>query len=156
MKDISVMLDGIKFNYRVGLIVEKNDEIIIECSRVVDFSLIPGGRIKTLESTTQAIIREMKEEMGVDLKESEVKSKGLIQSFFNLDNIKYHELFFIYKITLSDDDHRFDEVKENLDSDTNYYKWIKKDKLKENGVLPEALSEIIDAEEFKMIVIDEL
>jgi ADP-ribose pyrophosphatase YjhB (NUDIX family) len=67
MKDVSVMFDDIKFNYRVGLIIEKNNQIIIESSRVVDFSLIPGGRVKTLESTSQAMKREIKEEMGIDI-----------------------------------------------------------------------------------------
>lgn len=156
MKDVSVMFDDIKFNYRVGLIIEKNDQIIIESSRVVDFSLIPGGRVKTLESTSQAIKREIKEEMGVDIEESEIVGKGLIQSFFKLDNKRYHELFFIYKLTLSNDDTRFDNVSDNLDSETNYYQWINKNTLEENNVLPNALKDIIDSNEFKTIIINEL
>ena len=156
MKDVSVMFDDIKFNYRVGLIIEKNNQIIIESSRVVDFSLIPGGRVKTLESTSQAMKREIKEEMGVDIEESEIVGKGLIQSFFKLDNKRYHELFFIYKLTLSNDDTRFDNVSDNLDSETNYYQWINKNTLEENNVLPNALKDIIDSNEFKNIIINEL
>jgi ADP-ribose pyrophosphatase YjhB (NUDIX family) len=156
MKDVSVMFDDIKFNYRVGLIIEKNNQIIIESSRVVDFSLIPGGRVKTLESTSQAIKREIKEEMGIDIEESEIVGKGLIQSFFKLDNKRYHELFFIYKLTLSNDDTRFDNVSDNLDSETNYYQWINKNTLEENNVLPNALKDIIDSNEFKTIIINEL
>jgi ADP-ribose pyrophosphatase YjhB (NUDIX family) len=156
MKDVSVMFDDIKFNYRVGLIIEKNNQIIIESSRVVDFSLIPGGRVKTLESTSQAMKREIKEEMGVDIEESEIVGKGLIQSFFKLDNKRYHELFFIYKLTLSNDDTRFDNVSDNLDSETNYYQWINKNTLEENNVLPNALKDIIDSNEFKTIIINEL
>lgn len=156
MKDVSVMFDDIKFNYRVGLIIEKNNQIIIESSRVVEFSLIPGGRVKTLESTSQAMKREIKEEMGVDIEESEIVGKGLIQSFFKLDNKRYHELFFIYKLTLSNDDTRFDNVSDNLDSETNYYQWINKNTLEENNVLPNALKDIIDSNEFKTIIINEL
>jgi 8-oxo-dGTP pyrophosphatase MutT (NUDIX family) len=156
MKDVSVMFDDIKFNYRVGLIIEKNNQIIIESSRVVDFSLIPGGRVKTLESTSQAMKREIKEEMGIDIEESEIVGKGLIQSFFKLDNKRYHELFFIYKLTLSNDDTRFDNVSDNLDSETNYYQWINKNTLEENNVLPNALKDIIDSNEFKTIIINEL
>jgi len=156
MKDVSVMFDDIKFNYRVGLIIEKNDQIIIESSRVIEFSLIPGGRVKTLESTSQAIKREIKEEMGIDIDESEIVGKGLIQSFFKLDNKRYHELFFIYKLTLSNDDTRFDNVSDNLDSETNYYQWINKNTLEENNVLPNALKDIIDSNEFKTIIINEL
>ena len=156
MKDVSVMFDDIKFNYRVGLIIEKNDQIIIESSRVVDFSLIPGGRVKTLESTSQAMKREIKEEMGIDIEESEIVGKGLIQSFFKLDNKRYHELFFIYKLTLNNDDTRFDNVSDNLDSKTNYYQWINKNTLEENNVLPNALKDIIDSNEFKTIIINEL
>ncbi len=154
--DISMMIGDVKFNYRVGLFIEKDDKILIECSNIVNFSVLPGGRVKTLENSVSAIKREIKEEMGVDISDSILESKALIQSFFLLNNIKYHELFFVYKLKLAEDDNRFDNIIKNLDSDSNYYKWIEKNKLKENNLLPNALNDIIDVSVFKIIFLDEL
>ena len=44
--DISMMIGDVKFNYRVGLFIEKDDKILIECSNIVNFSVLPGGRVK--------------------------------------------------------------------------------------------------------------
>ena len=154
--DISMMIGDVKFNYRVGLFIEKDDKILIECSNIVNFSVLPGGRVKTLENSVSAIKREIKEEMCVDISDSILESKALIQSFFLLNNIKYHELFFVYKLKLAEDDNRFDNIIKNLDSDSNYYKWIEKNKLKENNLLPNALNDIIDVSVFKIIFLDEL
>ena len=67
MKDISVMIDDVRFNYRVGLIIENNDDVLVEFNPKVNFVVIPGGRVKTLESTKQAIRREIMEELKYEL-----------------------------------------------------------------------------------------
>ena len=47
MNDITVMMDNIKLNMRVGMIFEYNDSLLLEIPRVSNGnSVIPGGRIK--------------------------------------------------------------------------------------------------------------
>ena len=156
MKDISIMIDDVKFNYRVGLLISKENEILIECSPNIDFVVLPGGRVKTLESSVKALQREIKEEMGVTLEEKELIKKAIIENFFEFEGKKYHELFFIYKLNINSEDQRFKNISKNLDSETNYYKWVKKDNLKEINLLPNVLIDVIKSNEFEMISLNKL
>ena len=67
MSDLSIIIDGIKFNVRVGLLIKRRSDILIECNPDFDFVVLPGGRVKTLESSEDALIREINEEMKIDL-----------------------------------------------------------------------------------------
>ena len=62
MKDLSVMIDNVKFNYRAGLLIEKGNKVLVECNPAIDFVTLPGGRVQTLESSMDALKREIKEE----------------------------------------------------------------------------------------------
>ena len=66
-KDLSVMIEDVKLNVRVGAIIRYKGKILVEKNNNVDFGVIPGGRVKTLESSKDALIREVKEEIGIDL-----------------------------------------------------------------------------------------
>ncbi len=144
MKDLSLMIDDVKFNFRSGLMISKGDDILVECNPNIDFVILPGGRVKTLESTLEALKREIKEEMGIILKDEEVKFISIIENFFELDNKKYHELYFLYKLNVKDDK-RFKKDMKNMDSKQSYYKWVNKNKLKEVNLLPEVLIETINS-----------
>ena len=61
-KDLSIMIDDAKLNVRVGAILRYKGKILVEKNTSVDFGVVPGGRIKTMESTRDALIREVREE----------------------------------------------------------------------------------------------
>ena len=63
--DISVELNDIKFNYRVCILIINNDEMYLECVKEANAYTLPGGRVRTLEFSKDAIIREMEEELGI-------------------------------------------------------------------------------------------
>ena len=125
MKDISVMIDDVRFNYRVGLIIENNDDVLVEFNPKVNFVVIPGGRVKILESTKQAIRREIMEELKYELKDEEFYLCGVVENFFEYNLIKNHELF--------------KEKLINFDSEQSYFKWVKKGDLDNAKLLPEVL-----------------
>ncbi len=154
MKDLSVMVDNVKFNYRVGLLIEKDNKIYVECNPDIDFVTLPGGRVKTMESTIDAIIREIKEEMNITIEKSQLAIKAIIENFFEMNNIKYHELYFLYKINYVIDDLKDD--KKNIDSDRCYYRWIKKEDLSKVKLLPEKLIDVIKKDEFELIINNDL
>ena len=84
-KDLSTMIDDTKLNIRVGAIIQYQNKILIEKNKNVDFSVIPGGRIKTLENSKEALIREIKEELGID-KVDLKQDYGIKDGIINLDN----------------------------------------------------------------------
>lgn len=154
--DISLMIDNIKFNYRVALLIENTNSILVECSPGIDFFTLPGGRVKTMESSIDALIREISEEMNIDIKEYDIKFSSLIESFFEFDNTKYHEVYILYRLKISDEDERFKDGMKNKDSRENYYKWILKDKLNEVYLLPDVLKNIVIDDSLKSFVVNDL
>ena len=145
MSDLSIIIDGIKFNVRVGLLIKRRSDILIECNSDYDFVVLPGGRVKTLESSKDALIREINEEMKIDLTNYNLEFIGIDENFFELDNIKYHELYFIYKIEIDENNEDFKDGMINYDSKVNYYKWVNILDLKEVNLLPKSLINIIDS-----------
>lgn len=154
-KDLSLMIDDVKLNIRVGAILEYNDKILVEKNKTVDFGVITGGRIRTLENGKEALIREIKEELNVDLSKEEFKLISLIENFFNFNNKTYHELYFVYKVKLSDN-YGIEDGFENADNnDSNFY-WYTKEEFAKQNILPAILKEIIYNEEFKNYVVDDI
>ena len=154
--DLSMMIEDVKFNYRAALMIKKGDSILVECNPDIDFVTIPGGRVKTLESSLDALQREIKEEMHVDILETEVKMKALIENFFEMNNKKYHEIYFLYKITIDDYDTRFTDDMINFDSDASYYKWVKISDLAKENLLPVVLRTLSDDDNFQNIINNDL
>ncbi len=145
MSDLSIIIDGVKFNFRVGLLVKMKKQVLVECNQDYDFVVLPSGRVKTLESSEDALIREINEEMKIDLTNYNLEFIGADENFFELDNIKYHELYFIYKIEIDENNEDFKDGMINYDSKVNYYKWVDILDLKEVNLLPKSLINIIDS-----------
>lgn len=150
--DISVMISEVKFNYRVGAILKHKDKILIETSDSVNYSVIPGGRVKLLEDTKYALNREIEEELGIDISKCESKLISVVENFFKVGEVQYHELYFIYKVEL-DDDVMIEDGMVNLDSYGSKYYWKSLEELKKVKMLPQELKEIATLDEFKKFVV---
>ena len=83
--------------------------------------------------------------MKIDLTNYNLEFIGADENFFELDNIKYHELYFIYKIEIDENNEDFKDGMINYDSKVNYYKWVDILDLKEVNLLPKSLINIIDS-----------
>lgn len=149
--DISVMLDNVKFNYRAGLIIECEDEILVEINPEIDFVTLPGGRVKTMESSLEGLTREINEELNYKIGKTEFK--GIIENFFSFDNKNYHELYFLYKTAIDKDNFLYKNNMINEDSKKTYFKWIKKEEMEEYNLLPEILRTWVKEEGFNSIVL---
>lgn len=115
--DISVMIDNIKFNYRVATIIKNNNKILLHKSKEDNFYAIPGGRIMIGETSENALKREFIEEIGAKIT---IKNYlGTVENFFEYNGKKYHELMIVYEST--------------FDSNSNFYKEEKIRGLEENG-----------------------
>lgn len=153
MKDVSVMIDNVKFNYRAGLIIECGNEILVEVNPDIDFVTLPGGRVKTLESSKEGLKREIKEELDFSIKEKDLCLRGIIENFFEFDNKKYHELFFLYKITIDKEHKLYGREIVNKDSEKSYFKWVKKSDLTKVNLLPKVLRTWVKTDGFDTTII---
>ena len=156
MKDISILVDDIKFNFRVGVIFEYNDSIIIEKGDKANFGVLPGGRVMTLEDTKSALIREIQEEMHFDISKKEIKLQDIIENFFTYNGTKYHELYFVYRVKLEENDEIVKRKKGefiNYDSESNYYEYINLDDIDNERIKPEIIKKIVKDSKFDTIVV---
>ena len=155
MKDVSVMIEDVKFNLRAGLMITCNDEVLVEVNPEIDFVTLPGGRIHTLENTKEGLFREIKEEMNYELPD-DIKLRGIIENFFEYDTKKYHELYFLYKYDINTDNKLYVDDLKNEDSNKSYFKWVKKSELDQVNLLPKILREWSLTDGFDQEIINDL
>ena len=72
-KDIRIKNDKYSFHYRVAGLIEKNNKFLILQIEGYDYYILPGGHVLLGESSYEAIIREIKEEVGIDITEKDCK-----------------------------------------------------------------------------------
>ena len=98
---INFKIDDGVFNFRVaGLLFYKN-KVLVHRLINENFYAFPGGRVEMFESTDNTIIREMNEELGINIKVNRLL--WICEHFFNHNNNKYHEICFYYLIECNND-----------------------------------------------------
>ncbi len=155
MQDISIMLGGYKFNFRVCALIENNSRYLLEESKVTDFLNLPGGRVHAGESTLSAIKRELKEELGLcDVNPRLIK---VTEQFFKFADKKYHELNFVYYINLSNE-HELCQKNHfaNLDNQDETMVWVNIKDLHNYKILPEFIYTIKDDKKITQLIYDKI
>jgi len=99
--DISFTTEIGKFNYRVCAIIVNNKKILAMKDERSPYYYLPGGRVKLHETSEDAILRELNEELSI--KASVSRALWFNQNFFteDVDNEKYHEICIYYLIDIS-------------------------------------------------------
>ncbi|WP_377865235.1 NUDIX hydrolase [Bacillus sp. R86525] len=96
--DLTFKVEETCFNYRVGAICKHDNKILILQDEGEDYWYVPGGRVKILENSEDALKRELAEEVGVPI---EVKRLiWSVENFFTLSERKFHEISFYYEVEL--------------------------------------------------------
>jgi len=154
--DLALMVGDAMFNYRVGLLIRRGRQILVEINPKFEVSTIPGGRIKTLEDSKNAIIRELSEEMKIDFSKDNIRIKALIENFFYMEEKNFHEVYILYKVNIDQDDDRFSDDMINYDSEASYYKWVDMDKLASVNLMPKVLRHLKDDNSFEHYIVNDL
>jgi 8-oxo-dGTP pyrophosphatase MutT (NUDIX family) len=101
---------------------------------------IPGGGVEERETKEEALIREIKEELDIDIsgyKINLVDDKGTGGSkkvLKNGEEVFCKMKFFVYRVDVNNKN--FDEIKINLKDDVSEYRWTDLSELKELKLTP--------------------
>ncbi|GGH27670.1 NUDIX hydrolase [Paenibacillus segetis] len=129
-----------KFNFRVAGILIHNGKLLLHTTKTDDFWNLPGGRVEFNESTEQALIRELQEELGVTIQLERLVYVN--EDFFEYDCKKYHEIGFYYLMSLPAN-HDILQKKEEFygleDNGRLIFKWFEVEELLDLEVYPEIL-----------------
>jgi 8-oxo-dGTP pyrophosphatase MutT (NUDIX family) len=134
-KDLTFESDGLILNIRVLLLIKYKGGYLFELN-TDGYYFAVGGRVQFGESSSEAAIRELKEELNYDGLELELI--GLIENFFITGEKSVHEINFVYGGEITDDINF-----ENLKSDHQGFNFLLPEEVQSNDVRPKVLKQLI-------------
>ncbi len=146
--DITIDVDDYKLNVRAAGVMTHNGKVLVHRNVNSDHYALIGGRVEIGENSEDTIKREIKEELGKDIKITEYIST--IENFFEIKGSKYHEIMFVYGIEfINEEDKKIDYVMKNIEGkDYLQYEWIELDRIEEYTLLPKVLKEVLKENKF--------
>ncbi len=136
--DISFDQGNRRFNYRVCAIMISENRILAMHDERSPYFYLPGGRVRMGETAEQAVIREIREELGATLKIA--RPLWLNQAFFteDVEGIRYHELCIYFLMDLSNTDlpERASSFTLTEGRHTHTFEWLAFDRLKDEYFYP--------------------
>ena len=99
--DITFETEAGRFNYRVCAVLLDGGRILAMHDERSPYFYLPGGRVRMGERAEDAVLREVREELGIEARI--VRPLWLSQSFFNEDvaHVDYHELCLYFLLDAS-------------------------------------------------------
>lgn len=153
--DLSLDIEEYRLNVRAGAVIIHNNKVLVHRDINKDHCCLPGGRVEIGETSEKTIKREIKEELGKDIKI--IKYITTIENFFEMDNKKYHEIYFLYKIEFMDEKDQKIEYKMHNAEGKDYlqYEWIDLKQIDNYNLLPICLKNILKVQEVPPHIINE-
>ena len=154
--DIVFTNDNIKFNFRVGLIIQNNGRFLLQKSIKDVFWGLIGGRVQLGENTKSAAVREAKEELEINIKEDDLEINFISENFFYYNAQRYHEILYVYRYNVDEQDEI--SKKDNFqccDNATINVKWFNLAEIKDLDLRPSFVKNSIENRDFQFVINDE-
>ena len=141
--DLTLDVEDYKLNIRAAGLIIHNNKVLVHDNINVDYYCLPGGRVSIGESSAETVKRELEEELGKEVEIIEYVST--IENFFEMDNTKYHEIYFIHRVEFeNEEDKNIEYTLDNIEGkDYLKYKWLDINKIEEYKILPKCIKRVI-------------
>ncbi|ARU63073.1 hypothetical protein CBW65_20405 [Tumebacillus avium] len=131
-----------RFNHRTAGVFVDEGYVLLHRLASDDFWALPGGRVEFMENTEQALIREMQEEISLDV--TVERLLFVAEVYFANDEHQYHEIGFYY--LLEADKTQPIYVKDKVHQGTEFgkpliYQWFRLEDLPSLRLFPTFLKE---------------
>ena len=146
--NLTINVEDYKLNVRAAGVIIHNNKILVHKNINSDHYALIGGRVKIGEDSESTVKREIKEELG-----KEVKIEGYIatvENFFEMKELKYHEIMFIHKVEFVDEeDQKIEYDLKNIEGkDYLRYEWLDIDKIEQYPIKPKVIKDILKENKF--------
>ncbi len=136
--DITFETEAGRFNYRVCAVLLDGERILAMHDERSPYFYLPGGRVRMGERAEDAVLREVREELGIEARI--LRPLWLCQSFFNEDvaHVDYHELCLYFLLDISGTDllSRGDRFRGPELRHVHDFEWLPFDRLREEYFYP--------------------
>lgn len=136
--DITFETEAGRFNYRVCAVLLDGERILAMHDERSPYFYLPGGRVRMGERAEDAVLREVREELGIEA--GILRPLWLCQSFFNEDvaHVDYHELCLYFLLDISGTDllSRGDRFRGPELRHVHDFEWLPFDRLREEYFYP--------------------
>ena len=142
MKDIQFKDGNKRFNCRVNGICIKDKKILLSKLKTDKYWTFVGGKVEFDEATDTAILREYREEIGVDLQID--KLIALIENFFELHGDSWHQYVFFYQLRDDNDVLEFFKGERQIaDEEDGVYRWFDLSEVNSISIKPDCSKDIL-------------
>lgn len=140
--DITLQDKGKKFQYKVVALIIRQDKLLIMCEAEHQIWFLPGGKVQIGETAQKALLREMQEELKIDIQI--LRPLWLHQNYF-LDyesGIPCHEicLYFLVKTRMDFATSRFSTEENGC---LHLFEWVDFSELENRNIYPRFLRQAI-------------
>lgn len=136
--DITFDTNEGRFNYRVCAILLDGDRVLAMHDERSPYFYLPGGRVRMGERAEDAVVREVREELGIEARI--LRPLWLSQSFFieDVTGQDYHELclYFLLDVSETDLPSRGDRFTRRERRHTHTFEWLPFGRLKDEYLYP--------------------
>ncbi len=134
-----------RFYYCVRAVIVREGKLLAMHDERSPYYYLPGGKVAMGETAESAVLREVKEELGIDAKIE--RALWLVQNFFTekVKNERYHEigLYFLLRINDGDLEEEAFVIKEGMH--TLKFEWLPFERVRNEYIYPNFIkSEIFD------------
>ena len=147
--DLKIKTEAEEFHVRTCGIIKQENKFLIMRVNKTPYYHIPGGHIEIGEDSKQAVIREIKEEIGCDVKEAKLFS--IEENFWTRNNKKCHGIEFFYIIKPKQQLQMQDCEKIENDKGEEkllHFKWVTLEEIKEIDLRPSNIKDMLINEEY--------
>lgn len=131
--DLQIKLQDTTLKIRVAGLVKTSKGYLFERNDEKGYIFTIGGKIMLNESSEEAIKREIKEEIGMEVKE--VKLRSVIENFYGVSPDKVQELCFVYEVE-----------EEFMGSVPQEFVEVSVEDINKNDIRPSSIKEILESE----------
>lgn len=136
--DITFETEAGRFNYRVAAVLLDGERILAMHDERSPYFYLPGGRVRMGERAEDAVLREVREELGIEARI--LRPLWFSQSFFNEDvaHVDYHELclYFLVDASATDLLTRGDRFRGPELRHVHDFEWLPFERLKDEYLYP--------------------
>lgn len=146
--DITIDVEEYKLNVRAACVIIHNNKILLHKNENSNHYAIIGGRVEIGEDSENTVIREIKEEIGKNIKITGYIAT--IENFFKMKNKKYHEILFVHKAEfINEEDKKITTTLKNIEGkDYLKYEWVDLADIDNVNLMPANLKKILKEGKF--------